>query len=271
MSLQDKQNPSSEFERQGYVFCPKFFSDAEVSELQSEIKKASASLDKADYLNRDKMIFYSNVFRKSEFLQRFISQKKIVEFLRQLIGPGFWVRWDQCVVKGPGAPPFPWHQDNAYNRLWDAHYQFWIGLTEMNEKNGGLWLKPGSHKHRLLPHRRVTNHLECTSEPEKPELLPTEKGDVVLFSSFMLHHTKSNESTSERWAYVVEYMSLDHYDPLIKPPYFVVSEGGMPAPKFVESYSGSSSVRNRIKYLPLQIKERCKDAVRGFAIQKSSD
>jgi Phytanoyl-CoA dioxygenase (PhyH) len=189
--------------------------------------------------------------------------------LRQFIGPDFWVRWDQCVVKGPGAPLFPWHQDNAYSKLRDTHYQLWIGLTEMNEKNGGLWLRPGSHKYRLLPHRRVANHLECKSKPGKAMLIPTEKGDIVLFSSYMLHYTGNNESSADRWAYVVEYLSLDHYDPLITPPYFIVSEGGIPAPRFVESYRGSSNFKNRIKYLPLQARERGKDVVRSLIAQKA--
>jgi ectoine hydroxylase-related dioxygenase (phytanoyl-CoA dioxygenase family) len=166
------------------------------------------------------------------------------------------------VVKNPGAPEFPWHQDNAYNRLKDAHYQFWIGLTEMDEHNGGLWLQPGSHSQGLLPHVRQSNHVRCTRPPENARLIASEKGDVILFSSLMLHHTKPNESASERWAYVVEYMSLDDYDPLVKPPYFIVSEGGVPAPKSVLSYRGSASLKNRIKYLPLQVKERCKDFAR---------
>lgn len=269
MSTRDSQNPSAEFATQGYVLCRKFFSDSEMSELRHEIQKVGESLDKADYLNKDKMIFYSNVFRKSEYLQGFISQKKIVEFLRQFIGPDFWVRWDQCVVKGPGAPAFPWHQDNAYSKLREAHCQLWIGLTDMHEKNGGLWLQPGSHKYRLQPHRRAANHLECTNKLGKEVLIPTEKGDIVLFSSFMLHYTGTNESHAERWAYVVEYLSLDHYDPLIKPPYFIVAEDGKSAPRFAESYRGSSSLKNRSKYLPLQMKERCKDVVRGLLPQKS--
>jgi ectoine hydroxylase-related dioxygenase (phytanoyl-CoA dioxygenase family) len=205
------------------------------------------------------MVFYSNVFRRSEYVQAFISQDRVVDLLRQVAGPDCWVRWDQCVVKNPGAPEFPWHQDNAYNRLKDAHYQFWIGLTAMDGKNGGLWLQPGSHLQGLLPHVRQANHVCCTRPPENARLIESEKGDVILFSSLMLHQTKPNESESERWAYVVEYMSLDDFDPLVKPPYFIVSEGGVPAPKWVMSYRASTRMNNRIKYLPLQIKESCKE------------
>ncbi len=216
------------------------------------------------------MVFYSNVFRRSKYIRAFISQKKIVELLRQVAGPDFWVRWDQCVVKNPGAPEFPWHQDNAYNQLKDAHYQFWIGLTEMNERNGGLWLQPGSHTQGLLPHVRESNHVRCLKPPENARLIAAEKGDVVLFSSLMLHHTKPNESDAERWAYVVEYMSLDDYDPLVKAPYFIVSEGGAPAAKFVQSYRGSKNLRNRMRYLPLQVRECCKALVRRLFPRQTS-
>jgi len=271
MALQENQHLIAEFATQGYILCRKFFSESEIVELRDEITRVGRSLAKADYLNKDKMIFYSNVFLKSEYVQSFISQKKVVELLRQFTGPDFWVRWDQCVVKGPGAPVFPWHQDNAYSRLRDTHCQLWIGLTAMDEKNGGLWLQPGSHKSGLLPHRRVANHLECKSKPGKEVLISTEKGDIVLFSSFMLHYTGPNESSAERGAYVVEYLSLDYYDPLITPPYFIVAEGGMPAPRFARSHRGSASFKNRMKYLPLQTKERCKDLMRGLVVQRSYD
>ena len=264
MSTIQMSNPLREFETQGYIHCRNFFSATEVSELQNEIRTRGQSAQKEDYLNKGSMTFFSNIFRRSEYVRAFISQQKIVELLRQVSGSDCWVRWDQCVVKNPGAPEFPWHQDNAYNRLKDTHYQFWIGLTEMNERNGGLWLQPGSHTQGLLPHIRLANHVQCTRPVENARLIPAEKGDVILFSSWMLHHTKPNETDAERWAYVVEYMSLDDYDPLVEPPYFMLSEDGLSAPRFVQSYRGSTRMKNRIKYLPLQVKERCKELARGL-------
>jgi len=258
----DTLNLRRQFETEGFVHCRNFFSAREVSELQDEIRHASASERQGDYLNKGSMIFYSNVFRRNPYVRAFISQSKIVNLLLQVAGTDCWVRWDQCVVKKPGAPELPWHQDNAYNRLKDAHYQFWIGLTAMNEENGGLWLQPGSHLCGLLPHARLSNHVQCTSFPGNRRLIEAEKGDVVLFSSLLLHHTKPNESAEERWAYVVEYMAVDDYDPLVTAPYFIVSEGGIPAASFVSSYRGSRRLKNRIKYLPLQVRERCKEFLR---------
>jgi ectoine hydroxylase-related dioxygenase (phytanoyl-CoA dioxygenase family) len=247
-----------QFQIEGYVHCHNFFSTAEMTRLQSEIMKAGESAGVKDYLDKGSMTFFSNVFRRSPYVRAFISQRRIVELLNQVAGPDFWVRWDQCVVKNPGAPEFPWHQDNAYNRLKDAHFQFWIALTAMSETNGGLWFQPGSHRLGLLPHVRVSNHLRCTRPPKDARLILAEKGDAVLFSSLMLHQTKPNESEAERCAYVVEYMSLDDYDPLVKPPYFIVSEGGALKQEFVGSYRGSTKLKNRIKYLPLRLNQRYK-------------
>jgi hypothetical protein len=43
-------------------------------------------------------------------------------------------------------------------------------------------------------------------------------------------------------------MSLDHYDPLIEPPYFVVARHGRPAPQFVRWYRGSLNPISRLRY-----------------------
>jgi hypothetical protein len=100
--------------------------------------------------------------------------------------------------------------------------------------------------------------------PEHPRSIPAKQGDVILFSSWLLHYTTPNASGTDRWAYVVEYMSLDDYDPLVGAPYFVVAEGGVPTPRFVESYRGRASMRNRLRYLPLQVAETCKRLVKGW-------
>lgn len=268
MSIPSASDLRRQFQIEGYVHCRNFFSTAEVTKLHSEIINAGISTCGKDYLDKGPMIFYSNVFRRSASVRAFISQPRIVELLNQVAGPDCWVRWDQCVVKNPGAPEFPWHQDNAYNGLADAHFQFWIALTAMSETNGGLWLQPGSHKLGLLPHVRLSNHVRCARPAENARLILAEKGDVVLFSSLLLHQTKPNESRAERCAYIVEYMSIDNYDPLVKPPYFIVSEGGVPKQEFVRSYRGSTRLKNRIKYLPLRLKELYKKSARALIADK---
>jgi ectoine hydroxylase-related dioxygenase (phytanoyl-CoA dioxygenase family) len=237
---------ATEFEQQGFFILKGFFSKEEATELLEKIKASPKQTGK-DPLTKGAMTFYSNTFLRSQELQSFISQQKIIDVLTQITDADLWVRWDQAVAKGPGADVFPWHQDNGYNHLKDGHYQFWVALTEMTADNGGLWLQPGSHK-TLRPHKKVGNEMVYEGEPENPILIEAEPGDVVVFSSFLLHMTTPNVTQNPRWAYVIEYMHLDHYDPYLEPPYFVVARNGKSCPEFVEAHQGSQSFGNRLKY-----------------------
>jgi ectoine hydroxylase-related dioxygenase (phytanoyl-CoA dioxygenase family) len=183
----------------------------------------------------------------SKELQEFSSQQKIIDLMKDFIGPDIWMRHDQAVAKGPGAGTFPWHQDNGYNKLKDGHYQFWIALTEMNADNGGLWLQSGSHK-SILPHTKIGNEQVYDGVPESPVAIEAAPGDAIIFSSFTLHSTTPNITQNVRWAYVLEYMSFDCFDPFLEPPYFVVAREGKSCPEFVESYRGSQNLANRLKY-----------------------
>lgn len=241
---------AARFRTEGYVRLGGFFSSDEISTLEEEIVEAAPRADGASSLDRGGLTFDENVFLRSRYVQDFISQQRIVDVLSRIIGPGFFVRWDQCVRKVPGGVEFPWHQDNAYSRLKDEHYQFWVALTESTRANGGLSLRPGDTRKRL-PHTWVGNHLVCTVEAGEEVFIRAARGDVVVFSSFVPHHTGPNETDADRVAYVVEYMSLDSYDPLLRPPYFVVAEAGERSARFVPTYAGRS-LRNRLRYVPLQ-------------------
>jgi ectoine hydroxylase-related dioxygenase (phytanoyl-CoA dioxygenase family) len=235
------------YKRDGYIICRNFFSEEEVKRLLEDIQSAKLRYGH-DVLTNGGLMFNSSIFFNSEKLQSFISQQKIIDLLSQLIGPNIWVRWDQAVAKQPGAKTFPWHQDNSYSRVKDPHYQLWIALTEMTPENGGLWLQPGSHK-GPLPHKRVGHEQVYDGTPENPVFIGAKPGDVVVFSSFTLHSTTPNVTDHPRWAYVIEYMSADHYDPYLEPPYFMVSKDGKSNPEFVDSYPGKANPLNHLKYL----------------------
>lgn len=109
-------------------------------------------------------------------------------------------------------------------------------------------MAPGSHR-TPLPHRRVGSHVAWDGEPESPQLIEAEAGDVVLFSSFLLHRTQPNVSNERRWAYVIEYMSTAHFDPYVDSPYLMVARHGRPHLEYRRFYRGRLDPRNQLKYL----------------------
>ncbi|ABW25420.1 phytanoyl-CoA dioxygenase family protein [Acaryochloris marina] len=234
------------FRQQGYVVIKNFFSPQEMATLIEQIESPQSRQCLDQCLTKGTLRFYANLYRHNESIQKFVSQPKIVNFLYPFIGSDFWVRWDQAVAKGPGAKTFPWHQDNAYNGFKQTHYQLWVALTSMTIENGGLWLVPGSH-HQLLPHRKINDHMVYQGEPESPTFITAEVGDIVLFSSLTLHKTTPNTTEGIRWAYVIEYMSTNDYDPGIAPPFLKVAKQGQPQAEFVQSYRGRNPI-NRLKH-----------------------
>lgn len=242
----DEAQVLEKFRRNGFFTLKGFFSPDEAKLLLEAIKNTGTS--SSELLTRGAMTFRSQAFMHDKFIQEFISQQKIVNLLKIVAGPDLWVRWDQAVAKGPGADIFPWHQDNGYNGLRTEFYQLWISLTNATADNGGLLLQPGSHK-KPLPHKKVGHEMVYTGIPESPILIEAEPGDITLFSSFLLHSTNPNTTQDDRWAYVIEYMPLDDYDPTLKPPYFVVARDGKSCPEFVDSQKGSKNIFNRLKYI----------------------
>lgn len=242
-----------EFKKNGYVFMKDFFSKAEVLQLVEDIKQASAEKIGDDILDKGNLKFHALLMHRSEKLRTFISQSKIIDFLKEFAGPDIWVRWDQAVEKSPGAGTFPWHQDNQYSQLKDQHFQFWISLTTMTENNGGLWVVPGSHK-GLLPYDNIDNHAVYKGEAKNPVFISAEPGDVVLFSSFLLHSTTPNITQDSRWAYVIEYMQMDKIDPYIEAPYLVIAKGGKPHLEYLDMMPSAKNLMNRLKYSNLKQK-----------------
>jgi ectoine hydroxylase-related dioxygenase (phytanoyl-CoA dioxygenase family) len=237
-----------EFESNGYTIIKQFFTKDELATLQGAIKDAQSKVEEKSRLDKGGLLFKHNLFQRSEAVRQFISQRKIVNFLRDIVGPDIWCRWDQTVDKQPGGDEFPWHQDNGYNGLVDGHFQFWIAMSEMTKENGGLWVQKGSHRNGNLPHKLVGNHLVCPGNEADAVFVGAEAGDAALFSSFTLHRTAPNSTQKPRVAYVVEYMSMAHFDPYIEPPYFVVARDGEPKPEFVHYYRGRLNPVNQLKY-----------------------
>jgi len=149
-----------------------------------------------------------------------------------------------------------------YNQLKVEHFQLWLALTEMTQENGLLMVSPESHKLGLLPHEKVGRHLVCARKADRPQSIEANPGDVIVFSSLMMHHTPPNRSPRRRWAYVAEYMLMNQYDPFIKPPYFVAARNGNPSPRFVQRAPGARSLRNQLVYLVPRLRHRL-EAMRG--------
>jgi ectoine hydroxylase-related dioxygenase (phytanoyl-CoA dioxygenase family) len=225
------------FKRQGYIFCKGFFSQDEIDILYENIK-SSDTKEKTFSFDRNRFHYHVSLLNRSSKIQVLISQTKVVDLLSQLIGRNIWVRWNQAISKDSGAKMMPWHQDNRYSSLKHSYYQLWIPLTKMTPENGGLLLQPGSYcfEKQVFPHKFSEGFYAYEGSLEQPVFIEAEPGDVVVFSSYLLHCTTPNITPESRWAYIVECLPFEHFDPTAKPPYFVIARDGKSNPEFVHFY-----------------------------------
>jgi ectoine hydroxylase-related dioxygenase (phytanoyl-CoA dioxygenase family) len=243
------------FEQQGYIVKKGLFTKDEINVLWENIKLSDVK-GKTFGWDNNRLKFHTNLLSRNRKIQEFITQTKVINLLLPIIGENIWVRWDQAISKDPGASTMPWHQDNRSTQLSHAYYQVWIPLTQITADNGGLWIQPGNYfmNQEIFPHTYADGVFACSKILETPILIEAEPGDVVVFSSFLLHCTAPNITDQARWAYIVECFPLDCFDPLVEPPYFVMARDGKLHPEFRQFHPQRLNPINVFKYAWFKLK-----------------
>ena len=254
-----------EYREQGFTVARRLFSKEEAQQLLGEVERFVA-VDEPSSLTEGGLIYAGPIFLRSEICRRMLSDQRVLNLLKPIAGGDLWVTMDQALTKKPGAGIFRWHQDNGYNELKREHFQLWIALTETRKENGALKLIPGSHKRGLLRHKFAGAGQMEVDEPlgGEPISINADVGDVILFSSLMLHSTGPNEADIDRTAYVAEFMRLEDYVPWATPPFFIAAQGGFPVPHFTQQKPGANSVRNQLMYLMPRLEKAAKTPLRNL-------
>lgn len=257
-----------EFHEQGFTVVRGFFSKEETQLFLKEVERCASEDKTTAGLTDNGIVYTGRIFLRSEYVQQKLADQRLIDFLRPIAGDNLWITMDQAVSKQPGAGIFRWHQDNGYTGLKTEHFQLWIALTETTQQNGALKLAPGSHKRGQLPHKYITSgQVEVQAPIGEEVVIDATAGDVILFSSLMLHATGPNEADTTRVAYVAEYMPMSDYafgtgKNRYKPPFFIVAEQGKSNPHFVNHQPAAMNVRNQLLYLGPRIENMAKDALR---------
>jgi ectoine hydroxylase-related dioxygenase (phytanoyl-CoA dioxygenase family) len=143
------------------------------------------------------------------------NEEELLDAMVQLLGEDVRFWWDQGINKSPGAGSFiAWHQDNGYQSGKTPEYiTCWLALDDSNPENGGLMVIPESHKAGPRDHEWRSVHAvvpEEFVEEEKAIPLNAKAGDMLLFSSYLIHQTVGNHTKDkQRRAWVVQYCRGD--------------------------------------------------------------
>jgi ectoine hydroxylase-related dioxygenase (phytanoyl-CoA dioxygenase family) len=100
-------------------------------------------------------------------------------------------------------------------------HSIWVALVDTDERNGCLWIVPGSHRLGPPDHGQAALNplLREASAGVEALPLPMRAGEAVAFGGLTLHRSGPNHSDTARPALFVRYC-----DPQVR----MVSEGNRP-------------------------------------------
>lgn len=145
-------------------------------------------------------------------------QRKLVQYVEQLIGGGLRVWFSQVFLKPPGGGgPKPVHQDNYYfgPSHPDGVVTAWIALDDATPENGCLYYADGSNRGPVLPHVAPDGEpFNLQIEPETARAhhmtpAPVRRGGVSFHHGNTLHQSSDNSSDRARRAVAFHYVNAE--------------------------------------------------------------
>ena len=225
----------------GIVVAQNLFSESECDQMQEEllrfqagefgdrvpsIEPLEAPMAREELLGRYMYIFQPH--GTSALVREWMVDRRLRDVLGSIIGahiPG----WDgayKCmqsmfVLRKPGAPGSPWHQDEHPIPTRDRSLcGIWIALSDATVDNGALWVVRDSHKSGIIfdrkPHDLPTVDSMAQAVGFEKDLrrgdavpVPMSKGDVLCFNGYLLHSSLPNWSEECRPALTMHFCSMN--------------------------------------------------------------
>lgn len=217
MPLDAKQ--LAQFQEQGFVNAGPLFDALQLDAIGREYDRL-VNFD-AQTLGNDaegRFPYRAMLNFRSPELAACILEPALLEIATQLLGPDVRFWWDQGINKAPGAgSKIAWHQDNGYQRGRTQEYlTCWLALDDSSLENGGLLVIPGSTKAGHREHEWQGVHAVIPEESiavSDAVPLDARAGDVLVFSSLLVHQTVGNQTRDrQRRAWVIQYCRGDQHN-----------------------------------------------------------
>ncbi len=205
------------YERDGYVAVPGIFPAAELEAIDHEIDRLITVPGVEAGPRRQGWIY--DVARRSEIVKAFAEDARLLALVEDVVRPGLAIHSSKLVTKLPHSQDIcHWHQDEAFYLKADdpethsrVRMSVWVPLQDAHERNGCLWVVPGSHRWGIddwtwqdggTCQKRINRHEYAE---QHAIALPVQAGSVVLFSAWTWHHSKNNQTDRMRRAFIVSY------------------------------------------------------------------
>lgn len=214
-----------QYHEEGFMIIPGYLNSTElelvrdicsqsIEQIEQEMKAKNVDRDRINVLG--KKYFINSARKKYPELNKIIFSKKAAEVCKAAIGQSSYLHNEQFVVKMTDtSTSFAWHQDSGYSVYQGGaaphtpYVTFWIALDDMSSANGTISVLPFSRSpsRNLIEHKWVdeVNAMVGYHGGDEGDLVEVKAGDLVVFSSFLLHKSGANTTTKPRRSYFIAY------------------------------------------------------------------
>jgi ectoine hydroxylase-related dioxygenase (phytanoyl-CoA dioxygenase family) len=223
------------FARDGWVVLPDFLGEPELQALERDymrLLRREVPVTGRDYC--DMTGDYDRPIEDFELLNVMLPrvympslrgnayERRAAAVVRQLLGEGFEIDYDQFVAKPPrrDGAVFHWHQDLGYWPITEdtRTATFWLALDDVDDDNGCVRFVDGSHLepelrwHVPLHGDRDSNHtLVAEVDPTRDRIRSAamKRGSVTIHHERTVHGSRGNRSDRWRRGYVLAFRSRE--------------------------------------------------------------
>ena len=235
------QEQLRQFDRDGYLFFPSFFSAAEIKALSDEVPALFAQRRPENVREKTGDAVRTNfaAHMHNPVFARLGRHPRMIEPVKQLFGEDVYMH--QFKINGKVAfdgDLWQWHQDYG---TWQADdlmpearaMNIAIFLNEVNEFNGPLMFIPGSHKLGVVEAAHDTsttsyplwtiNHDTIRELVERGGLVAPKgpAGSMIMFHGCLVHASTANLSPWDRWNVYLSLCAVSNHIRRFKRPAYI--------------------------------------------------
>jgi len=253
------KNICKSFEKDGFVLVKNLLKKTEIkrvfSQLNDLINVPTSTIDPSltKKLTLDEkyvLLARKNPKLKSHFydmikymdgLQQISTSKKILNIAKKIMKENVVAVGTSQVRIDHVSSPYWLPQHQELGQMSTKCTLFYIPLTNLNKKSGGLYVRPGTHKLGFQPYKghdvegkaygpdrqKIVDKLfkKPHLKKYKNHYMKLNAGDAVIFHNYLFHGTLPNfDKKSVRWVYIIRFYSIN------KTPYLKNSKNPLSIP-----------------------------------------
>ena len=208
------------WETDGYLKIPRFFSTKEIADLQtwvSEISHWKSTSDKWMH-HYESTPAGPRLSRSENFvpyhtgMEATVTRGKVLDVVSELMAEPAVLYKEKINYKYPGGGGYAAHQDAPAYEFVNYHITCLISVDSATAKSGCLYFSPGRHQEGFI----ALDEKGCVA-PETASMMewvavPTDPGDILLFGSYIPHKSPANRSERPRRIIYLTYNASSQGD-----------------------------------------------------------